>query len=35
MGQAMENLRREMLDQHRVWALANPEEHAAETERLV
>lgn len=34
MSKAMENLRREMLDKHRLWALANPEEHAAETKRL-
>jgi hypothetical protein len=34
MSKAMENLKREMLEKHRLWAIANPEEHAAETKRL-
>ena len=34
MSEQLDKLRREMLERHRLWALANPEEHAAETKKL-
>src|SRR5579863_8425772 len=34
MSEALDKLRREMIEKHRLWAIANPEEHAAESKRL-
>jgi hypothetical protein len=34
MSEQLDHIRREMLERHRLWALANPEEHAAESKKL-